>query len=107
MRRITLNVAIIALVLLLAPLAGSAQDYRGRLQGSVIDETRAVLPGVSVTLRNDATGVTSAFVTNEVGHYVFDFVDPGVYSITAELPGFKKAEQKNVRMPQRGSLTVD
>ena len=66
------------------------------VQGSVFDETRAVLPGVTITLRNDATGVTNIFVTNELGHYIFDFVDPGLYRITAELPGFKKAEQLNV-----------
>src|SRR5262245_27531911 len=106
MKKVAFGAAIIACVLLPA-LAAVAQDYRARVQGSVSDETRAVLPGVSVTLRNDATGVSSTFVTNEVGHYIFDFVDPGQYSITAELPGFKKAEQKNVRVQQRGSLTVD
>src|SRR5262245_59013418 len=106
MRRINLGIAI-AGWLLVAALTANAQDYRGRVQGSVSDETHAVLPGVTITLHNDATGVGNTFVTNEVGHYIFDFVDPGLYSITAELPGFKKAEQKNVRMQQRGSLTVD
>ena len=41
------------------------------------------------------------------GRYLFDFVDPGTYTMTAELQGFKKAEQKNVRVQQRGDVTVD
>ena len=37
------------------PTAG-AQDYRGRVQGSVVDASQGALPGATVTLRNDATG---------------------------------------------------
>ena len=41
------------------------------------------------------------------GRYLFDFVEPGTYTVTAELDGFKKAEQKTIRVPQRGDVTVD
>src|SRR5258706_9001333 len=92
---------------LLFALPAAAQDYRGRIQGSITDETRAVMPGVSVTLRNDATGVANMFVADELGRYIFDFVDPGIYTVTAELPGFAKQEQKNIRVQQRGTVTLD
>lgn len=85
----------------------SAQEYRGRVQGSVFDESQGALPGATVTLLNDATGVSSMRVTEADGRYLFDFVEPGIYTITAELDGFKKAEQKNVRMSQRGDVTAD
>jgi hypothetical protein len=88
-------------------LPAVAQDYRGRVQGTVADETQALVPGVTVTLRNDATGVTNTYVSDEIGRFIFDFVDPGVYTVTAELPGFSKSEQRNVRMQQRGSVIVD
>src|SRR6266511_5951706 len=42
-----------------------AQDYRARVQGSVLDESKGVLPGVSVTLRNDATGVAVTRITDD------------------------------------------
>ena len=84
-----------------------AQDYRGRVQGSVADESGAALPGVTVTLTNDATGVAVVRPTDVGGRYIFDFVDPGGYSMTAELSGFKKAEQRNIRVQQRGDLTVE
>ncbi len=88
-----------------ASVAG-AQDYRGRVQGSVGDASGGALPGVTVTLVNDATAVAVTRVTDGEGRYLFDFVDPGLYTILGELQGFKKAEQKNVRVPQRGDVTA-
>ena len=69
---------LVAAVLLALPTAGlaadaapgiapvgrdDAQDYRARVQGTVSDTSQAVLPGVAVTLSNDATGVASTRVT--------------------------------------------
>jgi hypothetical protein len=93
------------LCLLAAP--ASAQDYRARIQGTVMDASKAALPGVTVTLQNDATGVAVTRVTDGAGRYVFDFVEPGMYTIRTELQGFKQAEQKNIRVQQRGDVTVD
>ena len=100
---------IVAIVCHLALLSSStnAQDYRGRVQGSVVDESKGALPGVSVTLRNDATGVAVTRTTNDEGRYIFDFVDPGTYTIVAELQGFRVIEQRAVVVQQRGDLTVD
>ena len=84
-----------------------AQDYRARVQGTVVDSSKAVLPGVTVTLRNDATGVVVTRVTDAAGHYIFDFVESGTYTVIAELPGFKKAENSAIRVQQRGDVTSD
>jgi len=105
MKKLTWLIVIAAPLALLATPA-SAQDYRGRVQGSVGDTSEGALPGVTVTLVNDATGVAVTRVTDGEGRYLFDFVEPGVYTIVGELPGFKKAEQKNVRVPQRGDVTA-
>ena len=99
---------IVAAVCYLAlPALATAQDYRARVQGSVLDESKGSLPGVTVTLRNDATGVATSRITNEEGRYLFDFVDPGAYTILVELQGFRTVEQKNVAVQQRGDVTVD
>ena len=106
MNRLWMTLGVVgAVVWLAAPAA--AQEYRGKMQGQVVDESRGVLPGVTLTLRNDATGVTVDRVSDGEGRYRFDFVDPGTYSITAALQGFRSAVQKAVRMPQRGDVTVD
>jgi hypothetical protein len=106
MRQSILGIALVGHLLFAAPPAG-AQDYRGRVQGSVVDATQGALPGATVTMKNDATGVAVTFVADKDGHYIFDFVEPGVYTITGELQGFKTAQQRNVRVPQRGSVTAD
>src|SRR5512142_2101825 len=105
MNRFTVFVLVAGLGLSTAP--ANAQDYRARVQGTVLDTSQAILPGVTVTLANDATNVKVERVTNAEGRYLFDFVDPGTYTITAQLSGFKTAEQQNVRVPQRGDVTAN
>ena len=70
--------------LLAALLAGglSAQEYRGRVQGTVTDATRATIAGANVTLANVNTGVSSVRQSDERGHYLFDLVLPGSYTVT-------------------------
>ena len=100
--------AVAALVLiLLAAGSASAQDIRARLQGLVSDPSGGVLPGATVVLTNDGTGVGSTRTTNADGRYLFDFVESGTYSVSAELAGFKTTVQKGVRVQQRGDITVD
>src|SRR5262245_47736982 len=60
------------------------------LAGTVTDNTGAVLPGVTVTLRNVDTGFVRTVVTNEAGKYSFPTVPPtGRWSLTAALSGFQ------------------
>src|SRR2546430_457595 len=106
MQKRVFRIALVGQLLMFAPGA-TAQDYRGRVQGSVLDSTQGALPGTTVTMVNDATGVAVTFVADRDGHYIFDFVDPGMYTITGELEGFKKAQQRNVRVAQRSSVTAD
>jgi hypothetical protein len=105
MKRFALTLGLVAC--LTAAWPARAQDYRARVQGSVVDSSQAVLPGVTVTLHNDGTNVVTTRHTDVRGHYVFDFVDPGTYALAAELDGFKRAEQTNVRVPQRGDVTAN
>ncbi|HEX7486667.1 MAG TPA: carboxypeptidase-like regulatory domain-containing protein [Vicinamibacterales bacterium] len=99
---------ILGLVICLVPVAtpARAQDYRARVQGVIVDSTQAILPGVTVTLKNDATGVAVVRQTNAEGRYIFDFVEPGTYTVTAELDGFKRAEEKGIRVQQRGDVNA-
>jgi hypothetical protein len=66
-----------------------AQTVNSQVGGVVQDASRALIPGVSITLTNTATGVVSTQVSNESGAYSFPSVQPGLYRITAALPGFK------------------
>jgi hypothetical protein len=94
-------------VLLFGGALGLAQEYRGRVQGVVSDSSGAVIPGVAIVLKNDANNVEVNKVSNGEGRYLFDYVDPGTYTLTADMRGFKKLIQRNVLVQQRGDVTAD
>ena len=94
-------------VLLLTASFVVAQDYRGKVQGSVSDENGGAIPGAQVVLRNIKTGVEATRAADDNGHYIFDFVEPGEYIVVIEQTGFKKAIQENVIVRVRSDLTVD
>lgn len=84
-----------------------AQDYRGRVQGTIMDGTQAVVPGASVSLVNTKTGVSTRRSANATGHYIFDYVEPGDYELDVQSSGFAKFVQKNITVRARGDVTVD
>ncbi|MGH9347293.1 MAG: carboxypeptidase regulatory-like domain-containing protein [Vicinamibacterales bacterium] len=79
-----LGLVMAALTLWCAP--AMAQD--GSLLGTVTDDTKAVLPGATVTATSLATGRTLTALTNERGEYRIPGVPAGLYRIQAELSGF-------------------
>ena len=67
------------------------------LTGTITDSTGAVLPGVTVTASNEATGNKFVGVTDERGIYRVP-VRIGDYQVTAELQGFSTAMRANVQL---------
>ena len=68
------------------------------LSGVVKDTDGGVLPGATVTVKNEATGVSQTTVTNGQGLYSFPTMDVGAYAVTVEMPGFKKMTHTDVRL---------
>jgi hypothetical protein len=64
----------------------------GVISGRVIDQSGRVVPQASVVVENPATGVKFAAKTNHSGLYRFPAMMPGTYAVTAEGPGFCRAE---------------
>jgi len=99
------------LVLTLLALASSAavlfaQSVSGSVSGTVVDQTRQVLPGATVTLLNEQTGDRRAIQTSDVGAFVFPAVQPGVYTVRIELSGFSPFERKNTVVPANEQLSI-
>jgi hypothetical protein len=84
--------------LLIAGLLSSyalGQTTNATLGGTVSDASGALIPGVTITATNVATGIVSTVVTNESGVYQLASIPPGAYKITAELPGFQTQVASN------------
>ena len=99
-------IACLALVLSLA-LPAVAQDFRGRINGTVTDNTGAVLPGVTVTATSPALIQPQVQVTGGDGGYRFLALPPGVYSVDFDLTGFNAVKRSDVRVVINQTLTVD
>src|SRR5437867_12013257 len=84
---------LLTFVLCVAGLNG--QSVNGTIGGTVQDSTGAFIPGVTITATNTLTGVATTSVSNESGAYQFPSLQPGAYTISAELPGFVTQRAKD------------
>src|SRR5262245_19893779 len=82
----------------LFPLNTFAQTGNASIGGFVQDPSGAYIPGVSVTAANTQTGVVTTVITNESGTYNIPSLLPGIYKLTAELPGFKSQVFNDVQL---------
>jgi hypothetical protein len=92
--------------LLFAPGPASAQTFQGGLRGAVRD-AQGVIPGVTVTIVNEATNVSRETVSNESGEYSFPALDPGSYTVRASVQGFKTFERRGIRIATQTFVTLD
>lgn len=97
--------ATLMLTTLLVPAAwAQSQSTSGTIEGVVTASDGSVLPGVVVTIRNQATNLTRTVVTNASGRYRGVGLPPGEYEVTAALDGFQSQRRSNV--PVRISAVV-
>ena len=85
--------ALLTLLILFFSIAAFGQSVAGSIVGTVSDASGAVIPNATVTLRQPQTSVTRDVKTNDSGNYVFSFVAPGEYVVSASASGFAKLQQ--------------
>ena len=98
-----MRVAVLCCIALLAASESFAQtDRNGTLVVTVVDETRAVLPGANVTLAGTEAATKTAAArtaaTNQQGQATFQNLAPGRYSVAAEFPGFQTRTLPDIRV---------
>jgi hypothetical protein len=84
-----------------------AQSNYGAVRGSIADASGAVLANASVTLVNSATKLERATKSNGAGEYVFNAVEPGVYSVKVSESGFSDVIQNKVTVDAGNTIPVD
>jgi hypothetical protein len=83
-----------------------AQGFHGTITALVEDYQGAIVPGANVTLRNQDTGETRTQPSGSSGLVVFPNLLIGRYTITVELPGFKKYERANITVKANQQIDV-
>jgi Carboxypeptidase regulatory-like domain len=84
--------------LLLWPATTGAQQQLATLQGTITDQSGAIVPGVTVVATSVDTGAARTAMTNEAGVYRLPGLEPGRYRVAAELTGFNRAIRENVTL---------
>ena len=104
MKRSLLRLLVVVVAAFALSLIGSAAfaqsgSATAPLSGVVVDKDGGIMPGVTVVVKNTATGVSSpAVVTNEAGLFRIAALEPGTYTVTVSLTGFKTAVLNEVKV---------
>jgi outer membrane receptor protein involved in Fe transport len=92
MRKWLLSVAFLVAFAVAAPVHAQNAQITGVLK----DQSGAVLPGVTVTARNQETGLIRTAVSTPAGDYRVPALPPGTYTLSAELAGFTTEERSGI-----------
>src|SRR3990172_4343201 len=95
------------LALLTLSSTARAQTATGQITGTIKDATGAVVPGASVTVHSDLTGLNRTAVSNQNGDYSFPLLPVGTYWVGVELQSFRPAKRTGIRLNVDQVLRID
>lgn len=96
------------LLTLAAVTAGFAQgSYEAQVRGMVTDQSGAIMVNATVTITNDGTNISQTSKSDEHGQFFFTGLRPAVYTVKAEVSGFRISEKKGVVLQVDQQTTVD
>ena len=108
MIRMFFAVAGVLLVLtLVSPAVAQVDESTATLRGTVYDPSGAVLPGVTVTATDPATGVKRSTVTGANGQYQIPQLIPATYKVEATAPGFESERANEVVLTVGQAAVID
>jgi hypothetical protein len=87
------------------PLLVHAQE--ATIVGTVTDPSGGVVPNVSITITNVATGTAHTFATNDTGQFVAQDLPIGKYDLRAEAAGFRVQESKGIVLNVSDRVRID
>jgi len=100
--------SLVVLLVIVAFPAVAQITQTGTLNGTVYDQEKQPLPGVTVSISSPALILPSMeTVTNERGHWRFPALPPGTYTVTFKLPGFKTLVREGIQVNVGVNTTLD
>jgi hypothetical protein len=104
--RTTLFATVILLSLANALAYGQGSATSSSISGTVVDTGGGVIPGATVTIKNTATNRSFTAVSNSEGVFVVPALEPGTYSVTVTLSGFKTQVYNGVGLTPGVPVTI-
>src|SRR5256884_3566168 len=102
------SAAFISLICVLISVpAWSQASYTAQIRGVVKDQSGALVANATVSITNDATGISETSRSDDHGLYVLTGLRPAVYTIKADAVGFRPAAEKNVVLQVDQQTTID
>src|SRR5438067_12740323 len=83
------------------------QSSFATVTGTIEDASGALIPGVTIKAANNATGVVTTALSNEAGAYNLPGLLPGIYKVTAELPGFQTQTFTDVQLGNAAQVRLN
>jgi hypothetical protein len=107
MQRVVVCLVVGALLSLVPVTPLFAQGALSEVNGIAADQSGAVLPGVTITLTEETTGLVRTVITNETGRWVVPALQPGRYTVRAELSGFQTQNRTGVVVNVGQAVTLN
>jgi len=107
LRWLSTSAALAVLGSLSFPQAGLAQTTTGTIDGRVVDQSQAAVPGATVTARNEATGLSRLVTVSTTGTYRIGSLPSGLYEVQVALGGFATQVRKGVVVQIASTTTAD
>jgi Carboxypeptidase regulatory-like domain len=82
-----------------------AQSTSGNIAGVVYDPSGATVPGASISVKNEATGIESAARSTSSGQFRFENLLVGSYRLSVSATGFNRVERTGIRVPLNQTVT--
>ncbi|MEP7273433.1 MAG: carboxypeptidase regulatory-like domain-containing protein, partial [Acidobacteriota bacterium] len=98
---------LIAVFTLAASMGAFGQTDQARISGTVRDQAGAVVPGATVTVRNERTGDTRTATSNHDGSFLITNLRPSTYTISTNSSSFTKMEYTNIELVVGQALNLD
>ena len=95
---LAVGLSVVLAVLCLSGLLLAQRSDRGIITGIVTDQTGSSVPGATVKVRDEGTGVVTSLVTNDAGAYTTPPLVLGNYSVTVDHAGFKTAVASGIQL---------
>ena len=97
--------AFLALATMLLAVGAFAQAT-GSIEGTIVDETKAPLPGVTVEARSPNLAQAKLATSDTQGRFRIDLLPAGAYAVSFTLQGFATQEQTNIAVAAGRVVTL-